>query len=61
MVANPDVELQLGTDVRRMRAHTADDAERARYWPKLVALNADFDDYQARTRRTIPVVILSPA
>lgn len=60
LVANPDVEVQVGSESRRMRAHTADDAERAHYWPKLVALNRDFDDYQARTDRTIPVIVLSP-
>jgi deazaflavin-dependent oxidoreductase (nitroreductase family) len=62
VVANPDVEIQTGSVTRRMRAHTADEAERAHYWPKLVALNKDFDDYQARAQgqRTIPVVILSP-
>ncbi len=60
LVTNPDVAVQIGTDVRRMRAHTADDAERAHYWPKLVALNRDFDDYQSRTARKIPVVVLSP-
>ena len=37
LVATPDVEVQTGADVRPMRAHTADDAERADYWPKLVA------------------------
>lgn len=61
LVADPDVEVQEGTSTRRMRAKTADDAERANYWPKLVALNGDFEDYQARTARKIPVVILSPA
>jgi deazaflavin-dependent oxidoreductase (nitroreductase family) len=61
LAANPEVEIQDGGATRRMRAHTADDAERAHYWPKLVSLNADFDDYQARTERKIPVVILSPA
>jgi F420H(2)-dependent quinone reductase len=62
VVANPDVEIQTGAVTRQMRAHTADEAERAHYWPKLVALNKDFDDYQARAEghRTIPVVILSP-
>ena len=60
LVADPDVEVQDGTTTRRMRAETADAAERAHYWPKLVALNRDFEDYQARTQRTIPVVILSP-
>ncbi|MCC6763230.1 MAG: nitroreductase family deazaflavin-dependent oxidoreductase [Deltaproteobacteria bacterium] len=63
MRAHPDVEVQIGQGVRRMRARTADGAERAHYWPKLVALNRDFDQYQARARpaREIPVVILSPA
>jgi deazaflavin-dependent oxidoreductase (nitroreductase family) len=60
LVSNPDVEIQTGTTTRRMRAHTADAVERAHYWPKLVAFNKDFDDYQARAQRTIPVVILSP-
>ena len=60
LVSNPDVEVQIGSITRQMRAHTADEAERAHYWPKLVAFNKDFDDYQARAQRVIPVVILSP-
>ena len=60
LVATPDVEVQTGADVRPMRAHTADDAERADYWPKLVAVNPDYAAYQARTERKIPVVVLSP-
>jgi deazaflavin-dependent oxidoreductase (nitroreductase family) len=61
LVANPEVGAEIGTEKRRMRAHTADEAERARYWPDLVAMYRDYDDYQARTERTIPVVVLSPA
>ena len=60
LVANPDVEVQTGAEVRPMRTHTADDAERAGYWPKLVAVNPDYGAYQARTQRKIPVVVLSP-
>ena len=60
LVANPDVEVQMGGAVRPMRARTADDAQRADYWPKLVAANPDYGDYQARTERKIPVVILGP-
>lgn len=60
LVANPDVEVQTRAAVRPMRAHTADDAERAHYWPKLVAVNPDYGSYQARTERKIPVVVLSP-
>jgi deazaflavin-dependent oxidoreductase (nitroreductase family) len=60
LVAHPDVEVQLGSDVRPMRASTADDAARAVLWPKLVALNPDYGTYQARTTRQVPVVILTP-
>jgi deazaflavin-dependent oxidoreductase (nitroreductase family) len=60
LLANPDVDVQIGSDVRPMRAHSADDAERAHYWPKLVAMYRDYADYQARTERKIPVVVLSP-
>ena len=60
LVANPDVDVQLGAEVRPMRARTADDEERAGYWSKLVAQNSDYADYAARTSRKIPVVILSP-
>jgi deazaflavin-dependent oxidoreductase (nitroreductase family) len=60
LVSNPDVEVQVGGATQAMRAHTADETERAYYWPKLVALNKDFDDYQARTERKIPVVVLTP-
>jgi hypothetical protein len=38
----------------------ADPQERARLWPMLVGLYADFDVYQRTTDREIPVVILSP-
>jgi deazaflavin-dependent oxidoreductase (nitroreductase family) len=60
LVANPDVDIQIGTAVRPMRAHTADDTERTHYWPQLVAMYRDYADYQARTERKIPVVVLSP-
>jgi len=42
-------------------AQQAVEAERQQYWPKLVAMYRDYADYQARTERTIPVVVLSPA
>ena len=35
-------------------------AEKAALWPKLVAMYPDYDQYQARTERVIPVLILDP-
>jgi deazaflavin-dependent oxidoreductase (nitroreductase family) len=60
MEANPDVELQIGGVARPMRAHRVSDDEKAAIWPRLVSMYRDFDDYQGRTTRNIPVVRLSP-
>ena len=58
---NPDTTVRLrGEAVRRVRARTADPAERAALWPRLVDLYADFDRYQSWTDREIPVVVLEP-
>jgi deazaflavin-dependent oxidoreductase (nitroreductase family) len=58
--ADPSVTVQIRGDRRRMRARTADAAERAELWPRLVDLYRDFDSYQSWTDREIPVVILEP-
>jgi deazaflavin-dependent oxidoreductase (nitroreductase family) len=60
MMANPDVEVQIGATSLPMRARRASGAEKAALWPRLVAMYRDYDDYQARTTRDIPVVILTP-
>jgi deazaflavin-dependent oxidoreductase (nitroreductase family) len=61
LLAHPRVTVETGRRVREMDARVADDAERDALWPRLVAMYADYDDYQARTDRRIPVVILEPA
>ncbi len=58
--ANPRVQVELGGERREMLARRASEAEKDALWPRLVAMYRDFDDYQARTDREIPVVILSP-
>lgn len=58
--ANPAVDVQIGNAVQPMRAHTASAAEKAVLWPRLVAMYPDYAQYQQRTARDIPVVILSP-
>jgi F420H(2)-dependent quinone reductase len=56
---NPDAEVVIGTERIPVRARTASAEEKARLWPRLVAMNPDFETYQARTDRNIPVLILS--
>jgi F420H(2)-dependent quinone reductase len=60
IASDPDVVVDVRGDRRRMRARTADDAERARLWPRLVAHYRDFATYQSWTERLIPVVICDP-
>ena len=55
--ANPEVTVQIRSRVRKMRARVATEQERADYWPKLVAMYPDFDNYQSWTDRVIPVVV----
>lgn len=59
--ANPQVEVQIGSERKKMRAETASAELKAKYWPELVAMYAGYRGYQARTERDIPVVILQPA
>jgi F420H(2)-dependent quinone reductase len=58
--ANPEVEVQTGRRLRKMRARDATPEEREVFWPKLVVHNPDFASYQAWTDRKIPIVILEP-
>ena len=56
--ANPEAEVQVGKRKLKVRAHTADPEEKARLWPKLVALFPGYDQYQRNTAREIPVIVL---
>lgn len=58
--SNPEVEVEVGSEKKKMTARRASPEEKAALWPRLVAMYPDYDVYQARTRRDIPVVILSP-
>ena len=60
MMGHPEVEVEIGSAKRPMRARRASPTEKAALWPRLVAMYGDYDSYQARTTRDIPVVILSP-
>jgi deazaflavin-dependent oxidoreductase (nitroreductase family) len=59
--ANPDVEVEIGNERRPMVARTASAEEKRALWPRLTQMYRDYDTYQARTTRDIPVVILSPS
>jgi F420H(2)-dependent quinone reductase len=57
--AHPSVEVRIGGEHRRMAARRATPEERARLWPMVVAGYKGYAEYQAKTTREIPLVILS--
>ena len=58
---NPESEIQVGADRLRVRAHDAEGEERARLWQTMAAIWPDYNNYQTKTDRQIPVVVLEPA
>ena len=58
--AHPEVEIEDSKGRRPYTARVASPTERDRLWPRLVEMYASYADYQARTDRTIPVVICAP-
>ena len=57
---NPRVVVQIGQERSEMLARTATEAEARELWPKLTSFFRKWEDFQQRSRRTFPVVILSP-
>jgi deazaflavin-dependent oxidoreductase (nitroreductase family) len=58
--ANPDTEVQVGSEHRPVHARIANPEERKRLWPMALKVYGGYADYQRRTEREIPLVILSP-
>ena len=61
LVANPDVTIQDKEAVMPMRVRLVEDVEeKARLWAAAVAAYPDYDSYQERTERAIPVFLAEP-
>jgi len=56
--ANPEVEVQVKGEKFKAHARTADPDEKARLWPIMTKEWPSYDDYQQKTDRDIPVVVL---
>ena len=60
IVANPQVELQDGTESGDYRAREVFGDEKAIWWDRAVAAYPDYADYQRKTDRAIQVFVLTP-
>ena len=61
LVADPNVRVQVGPDKFAARATTARPEEKARLWRVMTKIWPTYDEYQTRTRREIPVVVIERA
>jgi deazaflavin-dependent oxidoreductase (nitroreductase family) len=59
--ANPDVEVQVRADRFNARARLASGEERAKLWRLMVGEWPPYAQYQRKTEREIPVVVLERA
>src|SRR4051794_17407421 len=60
VIAEPVIDLQDGTVTRRYRAREVFGDEKALWWRRAVDAFPDFADYQRRTEREIPLLVLEP-
>lgn len=58
--ADPNVTVQVHDQVVPVRASVAEGEERARLWSLMTEVWPDYDSYQQKTDREIPVVVLQP-
>src|SRR5262245_58828948 len=61
LAAHPAVKLQVAADKFPVRARTAEGPERTRLWGTMTKIWPAYDEYQGKTSREIPVVILERA
>jgi deazaflavin-dependent oxidoreductase (nitroreductase family) len=58
--SNPEAGVEVGRRKLRVRATEATGPERDRLWRKAVEAYPAYEDYQEKTSREIPVVVLHP-
>ncbi|MGH3319975.1 MAG: nitroreductase family deazaflavin-dependent oxidoreductase [Streptosporangiaceae bacterium] len=60
LMDEPEVEVQVGAEKFAARARTATAEEKPRLWRLMASIWPAYDEYQTKTARDIPVVILEP-
>ncbi|NYF57227.1 nitroreductase family deazaflavin-dependent oxidoreductase [Micromonospora purpureochromogenes] len=58
LLADPEAEVQVGAETFAVRARSAGPEEKPRMWRTMTDIWPAYDDYQTRTDREIPVVVL---
>jgi deazaflavin-dependent oxidoreductase (nitroreductase family) len=58
--ATPQVDVQVRSGTRRVRAHVASREERSQLWPRLAEMFDKWEEIQNKTRRQFPIIVLEP-
>lgn len=58
LLANPQADVSIGSETHAVRATTASEDERSKLWPRITDAYSGYTEYQARTDRVIPIVLL---
>jgi deazaflavin-dependent oxidoreductase (nitroreductase family) len=61
ILAHPQIEAEIGTQKVALKARVAGQQEREQIWVPWKTANPGFAEYEAKTTREIPVIILDPA
>jgi deazaflavin-dependent oxidoreductase (nitroreductase family) len=57
---NPEVAVQVGADDFVAMARTADESEKPELWRLMCQIWPSYEEYQSKTDRPIPLVLLDP-
>jgi deazaflavin-dependent oxidoreductase (nitroreductase family) len=60
LCAEPTVTVQVGADRFSASARTVEGADREQLWRLMTTIMPEYDDFQARAGRVIPVILLTP-
>lgn len=61
LLATPRAQIQIGARILNVDASALAAQRKSELWPRLVAMYPDYQVYQDRTSRDIPVILLTPS
>jgi F420H(2)-dependent quinone reductase len=60
LMSTPDATVEVGDREVRVKAKEVDGEEKIRLWQMMVQIYPTYDDYQTKTKREIPLLLLRP-
>ena len=60
LVANPEATIEIGSETKKVKARVAEQPERDELYNRNAAMFPQFAEYETKTTRKIPVVVLEP-